>query len=66
MKKLVAFALVLSLGLFAVGCSKPAAPAKKGEPAKAAAGVKKDEPKGAAPAADVKKEEPKKEEPKGK
>lgn len=65
MKKLVAFALVLSLGLFcAVGCGKAPAPAKKAETkpgaAAPAAGAKKDEAK--APAADVKKEEPKKEE----
>jgi hypothetical protein len=68
MKKLVAFALVLSLGLFcAVGCGKAAAPAKKDAPkAGAAAGdVKKDAPKaGGAAAPDVKKEEPKKDEPK--
>lgn len=58
MKKLVLFAVVLSLGLFcAVGCSKPT-PVKKAEPAKTE--VKKDEPKADAPKAD----EPKAEAPK--
>lgn len=33
MKKLLAFAVVLSLGLYAVGCSRPAHTPKKDKPA---------------------------------
>lgn len=57
MKKLVAFALILTLGLFtAVGCSKPAEKAKK-EPPKTEVGkdtVAKPAPDATRPATDDK------------
>jgi hypothetical protein len=50
MKKLVAFAMILSLGLFcAVGCNKPAAPAKP--PVKPPVATPVDKPAADAPAA---------------
>jgi hypothetical protein len=65
MKKLAAFALVLSLGVFcAVGCT-PATPPKKIEPPKTNTPVKKDvETPKADPKADPKVETPKTETPK--
>ena len=37
MKKFVAFVMILSVGMFALGCNKPAAPAKKAGETKAPA-----------------------------